>query len=85
MLSVDVLHRHPQNPRKGIGNVEELADSIKKNGVMQNLSCVNHNHILDRGESDKDKSMDRAWPMDEPDHRRSGDQNRAVENANKDK
>ncbi len=40
MLSVDVLHRHPQNPRKGIGNVEELADSIKKNGVMQNLTVI---------------------------------------------
>ena len=40
MLSVDVLHRHPQNPRKGVGDVTELADSIKKNGVMQNLTVI---------------------------------------------
>ncbi len=40
MLSIDVLHHHPQNPRKNIGDVSELSESIKKNGIMQNLTVI---------------------------------------------
>lgn len=40
MLSVDVLHEHPQNPRKSIGDISELTESIKKNGIMQNLTVI---------------------------------------------
>ena len=40
MLNVDVLHPHPKNPRKDLGDVTELADSIKKNGIMQNLTVI---------------------------------------------
>lgn len=40
MLSVDVLHEHPQNPRKSIGDVSELTESIRKNGIMQNLTVI---------------------------------------------
>ena len=39
-LSVDLLHPHPDNPRKDLGDLSELADSIKVNGVMQNLTVV---------------------------------------------
>ena len=39
-LSVDVLHHHPDNPRKEIGDVTELAESIKAKGIMQNLTVV---------------------------------------------
>ena len=40
MISVDKLHPHPQNPRKVIGDVTELAESIKANGILQNLTVV---------------------------------------------
>lgn len=40
MLPIDVLHPHPDNPRKDVGDVTELADSIKANGVLQNLTVV---------------------------------------------
>lgn len=39
-LPLDKLHPHPDNPRKEIGDVTELADSIKSKGVMQNLTVV---------------------------------------------
>lgn len=37
-LAIDKLHAHPDNPRKDVGDVTELAESIRKNGVMQNLT-----------------------------------------------
>ncbi len=39
-LSVDKLYPHPDNPRKDLGDLTELADSIKANGIMQNLTVV---------------------------------------------
>ena len=40
MLPVDVLYPHPDNPRKKLGDLSELAASIKAKGVMQNLTVV---------------------------------------------
>lgn len=40
MIPVDKLHPHPDNPRKVIGDVSELAESIKANGILQNLTVV---------------------------------------------
>lgn len=40
MLPVDKLFPHPDNPRKDLGDLTELADSIKTNGIMQNLTVV---------------------------------------------
>ena len=39
-LNVDQLIPHPDNPRKDIGDITELADSIKACGVLQNLTVV---------------------------------------------
>lgn len=39
-IEIEHIHPHPENPRKDLGNLEELAESIKKNGVMQNLTVV---------------------------------------------
>lgn len=39
-VSTKLLHPHPDNPRKDLGDLTELADSIKANGVMQNLTAV---------------------------------------------
>ena len=40
MLSVDRLYPHPDNPRKKLGDLKELSESIKAKGVMQNLTVV---------------------------------------------
>lgn len=40
MLPIHTLHPHPDNPRKVVGDVNELAESIRANGVLQNLTVV---------------------------------------------
>ena len=39
-LPIESLFPHKDNPRKDLGNLEELADSIRQRGVMQNLTVV---------------------------------------------
>lgn len=39
-IKLDRIHSHPDNPRKDIGDVKELAESIRKNGIMQNLTII---------------------------------------------
>lgn len=43
-IKTNRLLPHPQNPRKELGDLAELSDSIKANGVMQNLTVVPHGH-----------------------------------------
>ena len=43
MIPTYDLFPHPQNPRKDLGDLEELVDSIKVNGVLQNLTVVPRN------------------------------------------
>lgn len=40
MLPIRRLKHHPENPRKDLGDLTELAESIRKNGIMQNLTVV---------------------------------------------
>lgn len=40
LLPVDRLHPHPDNPRKELGDLTELADNIKANGIYQNLTVI---------------------------------------------
>ena len=42
MIPIKQLEHHPENPRKDLGDLTELAESIRKNGVMQNLTVVMH-------------------------------------------
>lgn len=39
-ISVNKIKPHPDNPRKDLGNLDELTKSIEKNGVMQNLTII---------------------------------------------
>lgn len=39
-ISIALIDPHPENPRKNLGNLTELAESIKANGIMQNLTVV---------------------------------------------
>jgi ParB family chromosome partitioning protein len=40
MIDIKKIHPHYQNPRSNLGDLLELAESIKKNGVLQNLTVV---------------------------------------------
>lgn len=40
MLPVADIYPHPDNPRKDVGDVTELADSIAKRGILQNLTVM---------------------------------------------
>lgn len=40
MIPIDKLSPHKNNPRKNLGDLTELADSIRTNGIMQNLTVV---------------------------------------------
>lgn len=39
-IHIDMLRPHPDNPRKDLGDLTELAESIKARGVMQNLTVI---------------------------------------------
>lgn len=40
IIPIENLKHHPDNPRKDIGDISELTESIRKNGIMQNLTVV---------------------------------------------
>lgn len=40
LIAIEELQHHPDNPRKDFGDLAELAESIKTNGIMQNLTVV---------------------------------------------
>lgn len=40
MIAVNKIKPHPDNPRKDLGDLEELVESIRKNGIMQNLTII---------------------------------------------
>lgn len=39
-IRVNNLYPHPDNPRKNIGDVTELVESVRKSGIMQNLTVI---------------------------------------------
>ena len=49
MIPVEQLHHHPENPRLDLGDLTELAESIRANGVMQNLTVV-RGHRMSKSE-----------------------------------
>ena len=40
MINRENLQPHPDNPRKDLGDLTELRESIRENGIMQNLTVV---------------------------------------------
>lgn len=40
MIPIERIKPHPHNPRQELGDLTELADSIKSKGIMQNLTVV---------------------------------------------
>ena len=41
-INIALLENHPDNPRKDVGDVTELAESIKESGILQNLTVVEY-------------------------------------------
>ncbi len=41
-IDIDRIEPHPDNPRKDLGDLTELCDSIKAHGILQNLTVVPH-------------------------------------------
>jgi len=39
-VRIDSIIPHPNNPRKDLGDISDLAQSIKANGILQNLTVV---------------------------------------------
>ena len=39
-IGIEHIHPHPENPRKDLGDLTELVESVKKLGVMQNLTVI---------------------------------------------
>lgn len=39
-IPIEELYPHPDNPRKDLGDLSELSESIRANGVLQNLTVV---------------------------------------------
>lgn len=40
IIPAEQIYLHPDNPRKDLGDLSELSDSIKKKGIMQNLTVI---------------------------------------------
>lgn len=39
-IEISKIHSHPNNPRKDLGELTELSESIKATGILQNLTVV---------------------------------------------
>ncbi len=73
-ISATELFPHPDNPRKEIRDIEELTESVKVKGVMQNLTVV-RGHYLTPAEikkleaetelsSEMEKNLEKGWMPD---------------------
>lgn len=47
-IPIRQLYPHPDNPRKELGDLSELAASIKENGVYQNLTVIPGHYLNSR-------------------------------------
>ena len=41
-IAVDKLYPHPDNPRRDLGDLSELVESVRERGILQNLTVVRH-------------------------------------------
>ncbi len=40
LININKIYHHPDNPRKDLGDLTELAESIRQSGILQNLTVV---------------------------------------------
>jgi ParB family chromosome partitioning protein len=46
-LKTGDIYENPNNPRKDLGDLQELTDSIRKKGIMQNLTVIPGHYLTD--------------------------------------
>lgn len=49
LIKTDEIWPHPDNPRKDLGDLTELTESIRKNGIFQNMTVV-PGHVMSEDE-----------------------------------
>lgn len=54
-IEISKIDAHPDNPRKDLGDLTELAESIKLNGILQNLTVVPWFSAITRAPADDGK------------------------------
>lgn len=47
-IDINLIDQHPENPRKDLGDLTELANSIKESGIHQNLTVVKKGERFER-------------------------------------
>ena len=72
MIPVAVIYPHPENPRMQLGDLTELSESIRKNGVMQNLTVV-PGHFMSKEEWTKEAMAEGATKASAEDSYRLND------------
>ena len=65
MIPIINLMHHPDNPRKDLGDLSELAESIRVNGILQNLTVVHAIHEMTEDEWMKDAELYQECPTEE--------------------
>lgn len=63
MINVNEITSHPDNPRKDLGDLTELANSILESGVLQNLTLVPWYSVGNRREICSDESMEEKYTV----------------------
>nr|DAL11022.1 MAG TPA_asm: chromosome partitioning protein [Caudoviricetes sp.] len=53
-IPVKSLHAHPGNPRKDLGDISELTESIRVKGILQPLTAI---PIIENGEMTEDYTV----------------------------
>lgn len=63
MIEIDKIYSHPDNPRKDLGDLTELADSIQESGILQNLTLVPWFSVGNRKEICIDEGMEDKYTV----------------------
>ncbi|CAK7083175.1 ParB/RepB/Spo0J family partition protein [Tissierella sp.] len=63
MIEIDKIYSHPDNPRKDLGDLTELADSIQESGILQNLTLVPWFSVGNRKEICTDEGMEDKYTV----------------------
>ncbi|CAK7080342.1 ParB/RepB/Spo0J family partition protein [Tissierella sp.] len=62
-IEIDKIYSHPDNPRKDLGDLTELAESIEISGILQNLTVIPWFSVGNRKEICTDESMEDKYTV----------------------
>lgn len=64
-LIAEQIYEHPDNPRKDLGDLTELTESIRKNGIMQNMTVVPGHYMNMYEKADLENTLLKMTPEGE--------------------